>query len=277
VIRHLLLIAFVSGMVVAAGCKHHKCGHCDACHDARPLPPGSGNPYLLPPAGVPTTPGPGGSSVVPPVGPMDLRNYPPPAKPEVLFPDPIPGGGSSRSSFPGNPGYGVLGTPVNPQTTEPPVVGKGSDGPTTGLRGYVRVKESVASGRQPSLDGFDALKQAGFRTVIYLHPAGTDLSAVKAVASKRGLAFVAIETTPEKLAEAVEQFNAVVADRARQPIYVFDDDGVRTGAVWYLHFRTAEAMNDDAARVRARPLGLTEQGDEAKAFALATQRYLETR
>jgi hypothetical protein len=111
--------------------------------------------------------------------------------------------------------------------------------------------------------------------VLYLHDAGADWSAAKEMADKRGLAFVAIETTPEKLASAIEQFNATVADAARQPIYVFDDDGVRAGAIWYLHFRTAESLGDDAARVRARPLGWSEEGD--RAFALATQRYLETR
>jgi protein tyrosine phosphatase (PTP) superfamily phosphohydrolase (DUF442 family) len=284
VIRRLMLAFVVFGLALAAGCKHHRCGHhgrnCDPCTDtARPfLPSAPRSPFLLPPAGVPTTPAPapGGSSVIPPVGPMDLRNYPPPMNlkpaPEVLLPDPLPGNGSSRSNFPGNAGYGVLGTPVKP-TAEPP---KAATAPT-GLAGYTRVKEGAASGRKPTLDGFDALKQAGFRTVVYLHASGADVSAAKEVAAKRGLAFVALETTPEKLAEVIEQFNAVVADKARQPIYVFDDDGLRAGAVWYLHFRTAEAMNDDAARVRARPLGLTEEGDEAKAFGLATQRILETR
>jgi protein tyrosine phosphatase (PTP) superfamily phosphohydrolase (DUF442 family) len=139
------------------------------------------------------------------------------------------------------------------------------------------VKEGLATGRKPTLDGFDALKQAGFHTVIYLHPSGTDWSAAKEVAAKRGLAFIAIETTPEKLSTAIDQFNATVADTGRHPIYVFDDDGVRAGAMWYLHFRTADSLNDDAARVRARPLGLTDQGEEAKAFALATQHYLESR
>jgi hypothetical protein len=139
------------------------------------------------------------------------------------------------------------------------------------------VKEGLASGRKPSLDGFDALKQAGFRTVLYLHAAGTDWSAAKEIATKRGLQFVAIEATPEKLASAVEQFNATVADTARHSIYVCDDDGIRAGTVWYLHFRTADSLNDDAARVRARPLGLTDEGDEARAFAIAAQRYLENR
>ena len=264
----LTLAALALGMVVAAGCKH-KCGHHGgACCEPRPYLPSApgGSPYLLPPAGVPTTPAPGGASVVPPVGPTDLRNYPPPGDlkpaPEVLLPDPVPGTGSSRGASP---------------TTEPPVGAKSSDGPTTGLPGYVRVKEGVAAGRRPTLDGFDTLKRAGFRTVVYLHASGADTSAVKDVTEKRGLTLIALETTPEKLAEVIEQFNAVTSDRARHPIYVFDDDGLRAGAVWYLHFRTAEAMNDDAARLRARPLGFTDQGDEAKAFAIATQRYLETR
>jgi protein tyrosine phosphatase (PTP) superfamily phosphohydrolase (DUF442 family) len=202
---------------------------------------------------------------------MDLRNYPPsrPA-PEVLLPDPVPGTGSSRSTLPG-----FLGGPANP-ATEPRVAPRGSDAPT-GLVGYTRVKEGLASGRKPSLDGFDALKQAGFRTVLFLHAADADWSSAKEIATQRGLAFVAIETTPEKLTSAIEQFNATVADTARHPIYVCDEDGLRTGIVWYLHFRTAESLNDDSARVRARPLGLTDEGDEAKAFAVAAQRYLENR
>jgi protein tyrosine phosphatase (PTP) superfamily phosphohydrolase (DUF442 family) len=217
---------------------------------------------------LPTTPAPGPGATVPSVGPSDLRNYPPSGQPspEVLYPDPIPGTGSSRSV---NPGF--LGGPVNPQGN------RGSDSQPTGLSGYVRVKEGLATGRKPTLDGIDALKQAGFRTVVYLHSSGADWSAAKEVAAKRGLAFIAIETTPEKLATAIDQFNATVADTARHPIYVFDDDGVRAGAIWYLHFRTADSLNDDAARLRARPLGLTDQGEEAKAFALATQRFLEMR
>lgn len=273
----LMFAAVVTGLVFVAGCKH-KCCLNDPGRRPQPyLPQAPNTPFLLPPAGVPTTPAPGGGAVVPPVGPADLRNYqPPPAAgkpaPEVLLPDPIPG-----APAPSNSGSGFLGGPVNPQTTEPPASQKKSDSPPVNLPGYARVKEGIASGRKPSLDGFDALKQAGFRTVIYLHPAGADVAAVKDVAAKRGLAFVALEATPEKLPEVIEQFNAVTADKSRHTIYVFDDDGVRTGAIWYLHFRTAEAMNDDAARVRARPLGLTDQGEEAKAFAIATQRYLESR
>lgn len=290
--RRLLLLA-IPGLLLAAGCKH-KC--CLNDPDKRPnpyRPPAPNSPFLLPPANLPTTPGPGGpppGSIVPPVGPgvpVDPRNYPPPSlfnnpnptlqppvrpAPEVILPDPIPGA-SSRSAYPGNPAPGALGAPAKP-TVEPPVKAAPS---TTGLSNFVRVKDGIAAGRKPSLEGFDSLKQAGYRTAVYLHPAGADVGAARDVAEKRGLRFVAIETTPEKLADALGVFNSAVADRAHRPAYVYDDDGVRAGALWYLHFRTVEAMNDDAARVRAKPLGLTEQGDEAKEFAIATQRYLETR
>lgn len=287
--RHYLMIAVAAGLIVATGCRHRCCRPASNSPPPRPfLPSAPSSPYLLPPAGVPTAPAPGNSSVVPPVGPVDPRNYPPPVldpitpapstKPptEILFPDPLPGGSSSRSASPGDPGPGVLGGPVKPQTSEPPVSAKPPTG-AAGLPGYVRVKEGVATGRKPGLDGFDSLKQAGYRTMIYLHPAGADLSAVRDLVARRGFALVAIETTPEKLSAALQAFNAALADKSARPVYVFDDDGVRAGALWYLHFRTVEAMNDDTARVRARPLGFTDQGDEARAFDLAIQRYLETR
>jgi hypothetical protein len=47
--------------------------------------------------------------------------------------------------------------------------------------------------------------------------------------------------------------------------------------VWYLHFRTADAVGDDVARLRAKPLGYGGPSAEAQAFALAVQRALETR
>jgi protein tyrosine phosphatase (PTP) superfamily phosphohydrolase (DUF442 family) len=275
VIRHLLIAAAASGVLAAVGCRQC-CRLNDPARRPAPFrPPAPGSNILLPPTNVPTTPtpppAPGGvDPLLPPVGPGASSGFPPPSLPplspapkppagrppqELLLPEDPPGAGSARSAAP---------------TAEPPAA-------ATGLPGLVQVKDGLASGRKPTLEGFDALKRAGYRTVIQLHPAGADVSAAKGVAEGRGLAFVAIEVTPENLADAVGRFNAAVGDKAGRPAYVFDDDGVRAGAVWYLHFRTADAMNDDAARVRARPLGLTDQGDEAKAFALATQRFLETR
>lgn len=291
-IHRLMIAAIASVLLVSIGCRHRCCLN-DPDKRPNPYRPQAPNsPFLLPPAGVPTTPAPvnppGGGSIVPGVGPTDPRNYYPPPdfappsgnsqgnKPpaEVLLPDPLPNGASSRSATPGDPGYGILGTPAKPNGTAPPVA---ASPVTTGLPGFVKVSDGLASGRKPALDGFDALRQAGYRSVVYLHAPGTDVSAAREVAEKRQLKFIAIEASPEKLVDAVDRFNATLAERSNRSAYVYDDDGVRAGALWYLHFRTAASMNDDAARVRAKPLGLTDQGDEANAFAIATQRYLETR
>ncbi len=274
-IRRMLLAATVSGLVFTVGCRHRCCLNDPQNRPAPYRPQAPNSPFLLPPAGVPTTPapvpGPSVGPIIPGVGPTSPSNKP---APEVLLPDPIPGSASSRSFSPGNPGQGLLGGPTTPRT-EPPLAKTPEI--TTGLPSYAKVKDGLATGRKPALDGFESLKRMGYRTVVYLHPTGADVSAAKDVAEARGLKFIAIETTPEKLPESLNAFNAAVGDKAGRPLYVFDDDGVRTGALWYLHFRTADAMNDDAARVRARPLGFANQSDEAKAFGIAIQQYLATR
>jgi protein tyrosine phosphatase (PTP) superfamily phosphohydrolase (DUF442 family) len=243
------------------------------------------------PSAVPA-PAPQPSGALPPpdplVSPPREGNFrpaptPPPANngrpsQEILLPDPLPNSGSRSQTPPRNPSDSVLGPPVAPrgQTAEPPL--SKSDAPAGGaLPGFVRVKDGVASGRRPTLDGIEALKRAGYKTVVYLHPAGADVSATRDVVQNKGLAFVGIEVTPEKLPEAAEQFNKVVGDRLSRPVYVADDTGIRAGALWYLHFRTVELQNDDAARVKARALGFTDQGTEATEFQLAVQRYLENR
>jgi len=223
-------------------------------------------PNTLPPPNVPTVPAPSFSAppappsnyLGPPVGPK-------PSGPETLYPDPLPGGPSSRPAT-----SGVLGAPVKSLSAEPPKA------PAAGLSGYTKVNDGLYAGGKPTLAGFDSLKAARVRTVVYLHAAGADVAAVKDMASTRELTVVAIETTPETLADASKQFDRVAADRTARPVYVFADDAPRAGAVWYLHFRNADA-GDDVARLRAKALGLNDQGEEGRAFALAIQRVLETK
>lgn len=271
--RKLMLAAVAALVVGGVGCRHRCCHLNDP--DKRPapyLPDAPRNPTLLPPAGVPTTPSvqpPGTSNFPPPASVDPLTNPSPTPKggTETLFPDPLPGG-ASRPSQSGAPSF--LGAPVKPQAETP----KANN---AGLPGYLKVKDGLFAGGRPTLDGFDALKTAGFRSVAYFHDAGTDTSAVKDMAATRGLTFHAIETTPETLAAASGEFNRVAADRLNRPLYAFGQDGVRAGAVWYLHFRTVDSLGDDVARLRAKPLGLTDAGDEGRAFTLAIARALETK
>src|SRR4051794_26799510 len=115
-VRRMLLAAFAATpLFVAAGCRHH-CHKCEGAGRPSPYlppPPGSviGPPTganTIPPTTLPTTPGttfipptgPGtGSGVLPPPDLVPPRNFGPPpdvnAKPggpDVLFPDPLPGG-----------------------------------------------------------------------------------------------------------------------------------------------------------------------------------------
>ncbi len=289
--RCVALAVLLLGLV-AAGCRHRCC--LSGLREPRPyLPPPPRSPYLLPPAQVPTIPAPGTDSVVPPVAPPgEVRQYAPPTgpswlappaapapngngrpAPEILLPDPLPpGNGPTAGSTPH--AAATPGRPASPVTAGPPPAAA-TDSPH--LPGYARVLQGVASGRRPSLAGFDALQRAGFRTLLYLHGPQADLAAIRSQAAQRQLALVAIETTPENLPQAIEQFQAVVGDTARHPIYVCDEDGLRCGVLWYVYFRTIEALNDDAARVRARPLGFTTDAPEATPFLLAVQRYLANR
>jgi hypothetical protein len=224
-------------------------------------PPGG----QLPPADLGATPNPsfslppGAGSASPPRGPA----------PEILLPESLPNGGQSRSAAP----PAVLGAPGRaPQVTqEPPVAAGAPTDSTAGLPGFVRVKDGMASGRKPALEGFDTLKRTGFKTLVYLHAPTADVASIRDVTEKKGLSFTAIETTPERLVDAVAAFDRVLADRSNLPVYVADDDGLRAGALWYVHFRTADQLSPEVARIRARGLGLTDETDEARAFWVAIQ------
>jgi protein tyrosine phosphatase (PTP) superfamily phosphohydrolase (DUF442 family) len=217
------------------------------------LPPRTGRVDDLPPPEVPET-----------------RNRIDPLNPrrELLLPQGSPG--ASRPE----PTEGLLGSPQSAgESSESKKVAT-----TTDLPGYARVTANVATGRVPSASGWDKLKKAGFKSVAYLHDAGADVASVKKDVEARGLAFVAIPVTPDRIASGVREFNAAVADRSNRPLYVCDDDGVRTGSLWYLYFRTVEFANDDAARLLAAPLGLTDPPSAGQTtFWVAMRAYLASR
>jgi hypothetical protein len=262
--RSLLLSVLASGMLFLAGCRH-KCCRSDGTMAAPApfLPPGPGS--TIPPANVPIVPG--GAGVLPPA---DLRPLPSTSgrpAPEILLPDPL---GPTGTSIQKKPNTGVLGGPVNGATTlaatlEPPIAAKTEKPSTTtsanGLPGFTQIKDGVATGRKPALEGFDSLKKDGYKTLIFLHAPGTDVAAVRDLAETRGFTFVPVETTPEKLGDAFEQVSKATAEPSSRPAYIFDDDGSRIGPVWYLHFKTVDLESADVSKIRARALGLADESD----------------
>jgi protein tyrosine phosphatase (PTP) superfamily phosphohydrolase (DUF442 family) len=235
-----------------------------------------------PPAALPTTPAPSRAQRPPrelllPDDAGPTRSPPPKYLDEPIRPaepakpaDPPPA--ANATDLPPPPA-------AAPNRSLPPPPASVSERPPVGLTGYMAVagKPGVYAGRKPALDGFDALKSAGFKTVVYVHDPDADVGPARDLAAKRGLTFVPVPVSPETLGRAASAFNAAVTAPDGRPTYVCDDDGVRAGALWYVHFRTVDLLNDDVARVRAAGLGYTEGGAEGQKFAAAAREYLANR
>jgi protein tyrosine phosphatase (PTP) superfamily phosphohydrolase (DUF442 family) len=272
------------------GCKH--CKHGQKYDRAGSAPPISGgmlrapesatDPYIpspgLPPATRVLPPSTGGlppaTDLPAPYIPESRSNRIDPLNPkrELLLPQGEPGTTSPNT----NTERGLLGSPQAAdgsreakKLTEPGIAD---------LKGYTKVKPGISNGRVPSAAGFDKLKKSGFKTVVYLHSPNADVESVRRDAEGKGLAFVSLPVSPEKLADAVRSFNDTVATKTNQPVYFFDEDGTRTGSLWYIYFRTVEYANDDSARLLSAPLGLVEPPSaEQTTFWVAIRNYLATR
>lgn len=289
-IRRIVLGTLATGaLLTAAGCRH--C--CRSLQrEPRPyLPPAPGGAFLgpsgrttIPPTNIPTQPGtvPPPAAFVPtdptpPVNPPPANfrpglppaslNLPPLPKgnQELLLPDPLPGGG--RSAFP--PSGSSPGASLDPAPPRPMASAE--------LPGFTELKPGVAAGQKPTTQGFAELKAKNYRTVAFLHAPGADTSSARELAERQGLAFVPIESSPEKLAEALQKLNGLVADRAAQPLYAYADEGPRAGAVWYLHFRTVDADGSEVAKVKAGGLGLDATSPLAVQFWTAIQAIMVTK
>jgi hypothetical protein len=72
-----------------------------------------------------------------------------------------------------------------------------------------------------------------------------------------------------------DEFNRLVGDRAAQPLFVYDREGMLAGGLWYLHFRIIDGLSDEPARVKAASLGLKEDANGAhRGMWLAIQKLL---
>lgn len=303
-LRRTLVAGLAAGTLLAVGC-HHCCRHGSS---SKGCAPSLGDPVpprgeRIPPPDLPTTPGvfperrdsfridpdvglsPG--SWVPPTRQVPGLQAPtaPRSGAESLYGDPAPRGAPPVIDVPGDkkrylddpvpPAKGDEAKPADPPKAMEPRTTVPSTIP--GLPGYAAASghDGVATGRKPTLDGFDALKANGFRTVVYLHAPSADVAPARDLAEKRGLKFVPIAVSPGTLKAAFDEFTSSLSAK---PVYVADEDGTRAGVLWYLLFRTQDLLGDDAARVRARPLGLTDAGtEEQKQFWVAVQDFLAKR
>lgn len=203
---------------------------------------------------------------------------------KLLLPDPLLQKPLEKQS-PSNDS-GIFDAPIlsNSEATPPKSESKSDLPPETissGIDGFAPVagQDRVAGGRKPTLDGLDALKSKGYKTVLYLHESKADIGAIRDAVESRGMKFVGLTVTPEALGQSAPMFAEQLKDATSKPLYVFDLDGTRAGSLWYLHFRKVELLAHDVARIRANSLGLKDgtDSDLQKQFWLAIQTELSVK
>jgi hypothetical protein len=276
---HLIILA--AALFAGAGCKN--CGKrlfrkdsSSAPRFENPAMPAGSDPLIPPPSGglptpsldIPSSssppPAPSSSDLPPPTIP-ETRNKAPSSK-ELVLPDPLPGESSSKPKGPNR--NLLLEAPADPRKTESP----SKPNLVKDVPGFTVVRDGVATGRKPGLEGLENLKSSGYRTIIYLHAASADVGAARTVIEKRGLVFLPIAIEPETIKSGTDRFLEAVGDAKNKPVYVCDEDGLRTGAAWYAWFRQAEAASDDTAQVRAGTLGWRDaKAKDREAFLKALQ------
>jgi protein tyrosine phosphatase (PTP) superfamily phosphohydrolase (DUF442 family) len=155
-----------------------------------------------------------------------------------------------------------------PKATTPPL--------PVGIPGYAMAKDRVAAGLKPYLDGLDWLQANGYKTVLHLRKPGENDSADRQLVERRGMAFVSLEVSPDLLTrDLADRFNRAVTEATNLPLFVYDENGLLSGALWYLHFRVYEGLPDAEAREKAARVGLRPDGDgEHRTVWLAIQKLL---
>jgi hypothetical protein len=277
-------------------CFHKCCPPANSCASYGPAPVAA----YLPPH--PLTP----AAAAPPApAPVDVRNYagtqePPadttwhaPANGNVRLTVPEAGAPAAPESprlyppEPINPTPATAEPPKAAVTEEPAQAAPSQPKPAVtetpgrtpplpvGIPQFAAVNDNVATGLKPLIDGgLDWLQANHYRTALHLLAPGEDDSADRKQIEKYGMRYLSLEVAPQDLAKAADQFNRIVATSANYPLFVYDKDGMRAGALWYLNFVVVDRVPEETARSKAGRLGLKDSPDADRTLWLAIQKYL---
>ncbi len=129
-----------------------------------------------------------------------------------------------------------------------------------GLARFVAVDLKLAGGSLPSADGLDWLVEKGYRTVLDLRQSSEVPSTFIAEVTNLGLRYVALPIGVGSIdRDHVNRFNFEIAAGEARPLFFFDSDGTRAGALWYIRRITADRVDHAVARREAEELGLSDQ------------------
>lgn len=232
-----------------------------------PLTPTQVAPIPTPPpaAVIPQSPIPPAPVPVPPPVSAEIRGYtpaaiPPAPKMEVLTPaEPPP---TPRLSPPvitvEPPAAPPAPVPSATQPTKPATSDDGTSPFPVGIPQFSVATDGVTSGLKPSVyGGLDWLRANGYKAVLHIKAPGADDSADRQVIETYRLKYVPLDVSTKTLCRAtLAQFDRIIADPTNRPVFVYDQDGLLAGGLWYLHFRLTDRDNEETARLKAARLGL---------------------
>jgi protein tyrosine phosphatase (PTP) superfamily phosphohydrolase (DUF442 family) len=139
-----------------------------------------------------------------------------------------------------------------PEAAAAPAGGAG-----TGINRFSAVDLKLAGGSAPSSQGLKWLADKGYRTVLDLRESSEVPSSFIAEVTRMGLRYVALPINLETIDRThVERFNFEVAIGEARPLFFFDSDGTRAGALWYIRRISNDRLDHQIARREAEGLGL---------------------
>ena len=291
--RTFWLLPLVGFLLVNAGCgnlcRRPLCGPKESAPKNIFVPPPPPSPLVpagatfAPPTNFPATP-PANATFGPPSGfpvvPQPGAPSAPPAITPIAPKDPIAPRLESKWQ-PGENGDAKprvqLYAPESIEKEEPPLSRKPSVRATfPPIAQFAEVKEKIYAGLPPGKDGLDWLHSNRVGTIVNIRSPGEDDGADRKETEARGIRYIAVEVSPQNLTkEGFDGFIKLVRESSQQGVFVYDRDGSLAGSMWYLYLRWAEFLDDDAAQLRSRPLGLENTRDgQHRDMWLAVQKLL---
>lgn len=251
----LLLLTLATFGVLTTGCRNRMYRD----------PPQSYPPprMAIPPAGIPEGPS------APPIPRNDgstelLLPQSPPGKSRSEYPKVIPATPPERRGA-------ILGEPEADKpadVAENPEPAETKANNASGIAEFVEVKEGIATGRRPTIDGLDWLKSNGYKTIVYLRPKSKVDASDKRQVEMRDMKYTSMIVAADTLSQDwIDEFNRVVGQSAAQPIFVYGE-AADVGPIWYLHLRTAQFLTHEEAVSRAKRYGLADEDSELMRAAI---------
>ena len=138
-----------------------------------------------------------------------------------------------------------------------------------GIRRFAGVESKLAGGSVPDSTGLDWLSEKGYKTVLDLREEAEISPGFIAEVSRKGMRYLSLPVSATTLdAERMARFHFELSLSEARPLYFFDADGTRPGAVWYVHRVTVDKVDAQVAHRDAEELGLKDERFWAAANAL---------